>query len=187
MTKKKDPTISKSKANQKASLKLKALNQGIFSKESKLKMKETKIKQGQLHRKRKSMYVLPHLKLVYLHYHLETKEYFWCGHGNWKRPYKNGNRSNAWKEYIKKHGSNYEVIIVQAGLKKEFALWLETQLTKQIGTIQLKDGPLLNKIGTGKNIKQTEEFKANVRKGIIEWHRLRKAQQMERKVYENCS
>ena len=74
MTKKKDPTISKSEANRRSSLTLKKYQKGIFSTESRLKMAETKRKQGEAHRKRKSMYVLPHLKVVYLHYHLKTKE-----------------------------------------------------------------------------------------------------------------
>ena len=147
-------------------------------------MTETRREQGQKHRKRKSMYVLPHLKVVYLHYHLKTKEYFWCGHGTWLRPYKNGNRPDLWKNYIKKHGNDYEVIIVQAGLTKEYALWLEVQITRQLGTIYSKDGPLLNKIGIGKGTKQTDEFKEHVSKGIKEWHRLRRARKMASEVSE---
>ena len=163
------------------------MQKGIFSEEARSKMRETKRKQGQLHRSRTSMYVLPSLKVVYIHYHLKTKEYFWCGHGGWRRPYKNGNRSDAWKNYIKEHGKNYEVIIVQAGLTKEFALWLEIQLTKQLGTIQSGNGPLLNRIGAGKNTKQTEQFKQNVSKGITEWHRRRKAGKMAREIHETCT
>jgi len=178
MTKKKDPTITKSEANRRSSLKLKLKKEGIFSEESRLKMQETRKKQEQAAKKQKSKYMLPYLKVVYLHYHLKTKEYFWCGHGNWSRPYKNGNRHESWKKYIKENGNNYEVIIVQAGLKKEFALWLEIQITKQLGTIHSKDGPLLNKIGNGKGTNQTEEFKQNVSKGITEWHRLRRARKM---------
>jgi len=174
MTKKKNPNLTRSQANQLAAIEQKKAKTGIFSEAARLKMTETRRQQGLEQRKRSSKYMLPHLKVVYLHRHLKTKEYFWCGHGTWLRPYKTGNRTKAWKDYIAKHGKEYEVIIVQAGLTKEYALWLEVQLTNQLGTVQAGTGTLLNAVGTSKGTKRSNQFKQNVKNGITQWWARRK-------------
>jgi hypothetical protein len=167
MTKKKNPLISKSEANRCSALQLKEEKRGMFSEESRLKMQKTRSTQGLKARLRNPLYVLPHLKVVYLHYHLKTNEFFWCGQGNWKRPYKTGNRTKYWKEYIEKRGSNWEVCIVQSGLNKEMAWWLEKNLTIQIGTIHNQTGTLLNHDGKHGLTKQSEQ---KISRAIKQWH-----------------
>lgn len=175
MTKKKDPLISKSEANRRSSLELRDQKLGIFSDASRLKMKHTRSLQGARARLRNPLHVLPHLKVVYLHYHLKTNEFFWCGQGTWRRPYKTGNRTKHWKNYIKEHGTDWEVCIVQSGLDKEMAWWLEKSLTTQIGTIHRQTGPLLNHEGKHGVTKQSETTKQKISKSIKEWHGQRKS------------
>lgn len=175
MTKKKDPLISKSEANRRSALELKNQKLGIFSDEARAKMQHTRSLQGAKVRLRNPLHVLPHLKVVYLHYHLKTNEFFWCGQGTWKRPYKTGNRTKHWKDYIEKNGANWEVCIVQSGLDKEMAWWLEKNLTNQIGTIHNQTGPLLNHEGKHGVTKQSEVTKRKISKAIKEWHGQRKS------------
>ena len=148
----------------------------LVTKEQIERMRQTKLKQGAVQRGRNPKYVLPNKKVVYLHYHNVTKEYFWCGHGNWRRPTVTSNRTKLWKEYVAKHGPDWEVIRVQTGVDSEFAWWFEKSLTAQIGNIHNGTGTLLNHDGKRGCTKQSEEFKQKVSASITEWHRRRKSE-----------
>ena len=146
----------------------------MFSQEAREKSSEARRERARQQRLRNPLYSLPGLKVVYLHYHRKTGEYFWCGHGNWKRPYKAGNRTSLWKQYIEKHGKDWEVVIVQSGLDKEVAWWLEKSITVHIGTIHDQQGSLLNHDGKRGSSKKSEEFKQRVRVSVARWHSRRR-------------
>jgi hypothetical protein len=174
MTKKKDPTITKSEACRNASLSLQSKGKGVFSKESRDKMRCAKIESGRKQKLRNPKHAIPHLKVVYLHYHRKTREYFWCGHGHWSRPTRTSNRTKLWKDYVSLHGPDWEVITFQSGINAEMAWWLEKNLTRQIGTVHDESGPLLNHDGKRGCTKQSNEFRQKVSKSITEWHKRRK-------------
>ena len=138
------------------------------------KMTATRKRQGEIQRSRNPKHALPNKKVVYLHYHNETKEFFWCGHGNWARPSRTSNRTKLWKDYVAKHGPNWEVIKVQTGVDSEVAWWLEKHLTAQIGNIHDGTGPLLNHTGKRGIVRQTTESCAKISESITIWHAQRK-------------
>lgn len=174
MSKKRNPLLSKAEACRESALVLQEMGQGIFSTESREKMRQSKLAAGRVQRLRNPKHAIPHLKVVYLHYHRKTQEYFWCGHGSWSRPTRTSNRTKLWKDYVSKHGSDWEVIIVQSGLEPDMAWWVEKNLTLQIGTVHKGSGTLLNHDGKRGCSQQTDEFREKVSTSITEWHRKRK-------------
>jgi hypothetical protein len=146
----------------------------LVTQESINKMIATKRRQGEIQRARSPKHVLPDKKIVYLHYHNVTKEFFWCGHGNWARPTRTSNRTKLWKDHVAEHGPDWEVIRVQTGVDPEFAWWFEKNLTAQIGNIHDGTGPLLNHTGKrGKNHHTPEEC-AKISESITVWHAQRR-------------
>ena len=139
------------------------------------KMKATKLRQGETQRARNPKHALPDKKVVYLHYHQKTQEFFWCGHGNWARPGRTSNRSIIWKDYVARNGSDWDIVLFQTGLDKDIAWWLEKHLTLQIGSVHDRTGPLLNHTGKRGMGYHTQKTKEKISESIREWHKQRNA------------
>ena len=80
---------------------------------------------------------------LYLHVKSESKEVFYVGIGNDKRPYVKGkSRSKLWRNVVNKYG--YEVIILSDNLTWKQACELEIYLIKYYGRRDLGEGTLVN-------------------------------------------
>lgn len=79
---------------------------------------------------------------VYIHRKADTKEVFYVGKGNGNRAYTKVNRSNLWKNVVKKHG--YIVEFVEVGLQEWAAFELEVERIAYYGRRDLNQGSLVN-------------------------------------------
>ena len=68
---------------------------------------------------------------VYLHINKQTKETFYVGIGNIKRPYIKTYRNNLWNEYVQ--DNEYEIDIIHTGLTWGEAAKIEKRLIVEIG------------------------------------------------------
>lgn len=80
--------------------------------------------------------------VVYQHKRLDTNDIFYIGIGNKKRPYQIRSRNKHWKNIVKKHG--YEVEILFTDLNWQEACDIEKYLIKYYGRKDLKLGKLVN-------------------------------------------
>lgn len=80
---------------------------------------------------------------VYIHVNPITKEPFYVGIGNSKRPYVKHGRSKEWKSYVKEHG--YEIVMLKENLKWKEAILIEKELITKYGRVNVNTGTLLNK------------------------------------------
>lgn len=99
---------------------------------------------------------------LYLHTKSESKEVFYVGIGNARRPYAKGKRrSKLWRRVVNKYG--YEVIILADNLTREQACDMEKYLIKYYGRRDLGTGTLVNMTEGGEGSKgyiTSEETKA---------------------------
>lgn len=80
---------------------------------------------------------------VYLHLNPDTKQPFYVGIGNIKRPYIKIGRSKEWKEYVQKYGC--EISIFAENLSWADAIELEKAFIEKFGRVNIGTGILLNK------------------------------------------
>ena len=101
---------------------------------------------------------------LYLHIKSESKEVFYTGIGNSKRPYHKGkSRSKLWRNVVNKYG--YEVIILADNLTWEQACDMEKYLIKYYGRRDLGTGTLVNMTDGGegaKNVVVSAETRAKM-------------------------
>lgn len=86
-------------------------------------------------------------KLIYFHINKTTKEIFYVGIGNEKRPHRIHGRSEWWNRIVNKYG--YEIQIVKDNLTWEQAQVLEIFWIKTIGRKDLNEGSLVNMTNGG--------------------------------------
>lgn len=79
---------------------------------------------------------------VYFHIKPNTNEVFYVGKGNGNRAFSLKNRSNFWKQTVKKHGLKIEFINTKLSEKRAFEL--EKIYIKKFGRRDLGNGSLVN-------------------------------------------
>jgi hypothetical protein len=88
---------------------------------------------------------------LYMHVKPESKEAFYIGVGNAKRPYDDNKRSKWWNRVVSKYG--YDVVILSDNLSWEDACKIEIDLIKYFGRKDLGEGSLVNMTDGGEGLK----------------------------------
>ena len=100
---------------------------------------------------------------LYLHTKSESKEVFYVGIGNARRPYRKCNRNKWWHNVVNKYG--YEITILADSLTWEQACDMERYLIKYYGRRDLGEGTLVNLTDGGegaKNVVVSAKARANM-------------------------
>ena len=79
---------------------------------------------------------------VYIHRKADTNEVFYVGKGHGKRAYTKTNRSQLWKNVVKKHG--YVVEFIETNLQEWAAFEIETDYISYYGRKDTGHGSLVN-------------------------------------------
>lgn len=106
--------------------------------------------------------------VIYQHIRKTDNTVFYIGIGNFKRPYVKTNRSNFWKNEVKKHG--YIINILNNNLSFENAQESEIELIKIYGRRDLGLGTLVNLTNGGDGsvgCKLSIETKLKISKALI--------------------
>mgnify|MGYP003659415438 CR=1 FL=1 len=101
-------------------------------------------------------------KVVYIHRKLTDSTIFYVGIGNPSRAYREYGRSSYWKNTVKKHGYNVEVILKDLQWKE--ACEIEMYLIEKLGRKDLFTGSLVNMTKGGEGAQgriMSEEHKRN--------------------------
>lgn len=93
------------------------------------------------------MRVNNNINCVYVHRNSFTKEVFYIGIGNSKRPYDIVGRSVYWKRYVAKYGRTVHVLF--EGLSWEESCQIEKYLIAYYGRRDIGIGPLVNRCDGG--------------------------------------
>jgi len=107
----------------------------------------------------------PETACVYFHINSDTKEVFYVGIGNIKRPYQKSHRSTFWKNYTNKY--KYEVQIVHTDVTWEEACEKEIEYISEFGRRDLDTGSLVNMTNGGEGrtgFKWSDEQKEEISK-----------------------
>jgi hypothetical protein len=99
-------------------------------------------------------------KVLYIHKRKDNGEVFYVGIGNSKRPYVKNKRSVWWKNIVKEHG--YEIEILKENITWEEACELEKFYIKEFGRKDLGMGSLVNMSDGGDGLfNPSDEWKKN--------------------------
>ena len=98
--------------------------------------------------------------VVYLHVKKGTNDVFYVGIGtNKRRAYSLKSRSVFWHNVVNRYG--YDVVIVNAGLSRDDACYIEKELIYTFGRRDLGTGQLVNQTDGGDGISSEDATRIN--------------------------